>query len=303
MESLVNLFTNEHGNFQTNFKINTLLVFLSLLVIFSKIWGSNIQGIFIILLITICLYFTNIYVNMSDNVLNDNNKQIQIKLQTLQSKILEYIKKKIILKTNSGIKLSKNDQINIFNKNILDSLYTDSTLIYFLYSILPLYEYNNDEFYIVVKGTNNILKLLKEIEDYNNSNKNIKNNYIQRLPSFRTDPIPKIEPIYLENLAEMFQIAIQIKTTCVNSLQNIIYSVPKTTKMYDYIDNITERYIILINRKLEKFQKYNNDSIKYNGITNKTKFINYKQTKGFDSFENHSVIPSKQFDDLIQLYI
>lgn len=306
MDNLVNLFTNEHGQFQNNFKIQVILLFLFVLVLFSKIWGANNTGIFVILAISFALYISNIYVKVNtiqNNDLDDNNKQTFIKLNTLQSKVYNYVRNQIIQATGNGLKLSKNDQIVLLNKNKLESLYIDSTLIHFLFSILPLYDYNPDEFYILLKGTNNILKLQKEIEDYYIANKDNKQEYIQKIVSFRTDPIPKIEPKFLENLSEMFEIAIQLKTESLNSLQNIIYSVPKTNKMYTYIDNVIQRYTVLINRHLDVFQKYNNDSIKFTGITNRTKFINYKHTKGFDRLVNHPIIPSKEPSSLIQLYV
>lgn len=306
MDNLVNLFTNEHGQFQNNFKIQVILLFLFVLVIFSKIWGANNTGIFVILAISFSLYISNIYVKVNtiqNNDLDDDNKKTFIKLNTLQSKVYDYVRNQIIQSSGNGLQLSKNDQIVLLNKNKLESLYIDSTLIHFFYSILQLYDYNPDEFYILLKGTNNILKLQKEIEDYYLANKDNKQEYIQKLPSFRTDPIPKIEPKFLENLSEMFEITIQLKTECVNSLHNIIYSVPKTNKMYTYIDNVIQRYTILINRHLDVFQKYNNDSIKFTGINNRTKFINYKHTKGFDSLVNHSIIPSKNPNSLIQFYV
>lgn len=308
MDNLVNLFTNEHGQFQNKFKIQVILLFLFVLVLFSKIWGSNDTGIFVILVISFSLYISNIYIKVNtvqNNDLDDDNKQTFIKLNTLQSKVYDYVRKQIIQATGNGLKLSKNDQIVLLNKNKLESLYIDSTLIHFLFSILPLYDYNPDEFYILLKGTNNILKLQKEIEDYYLANKDIKQETLfkQKLPSFRTDPIPKIEPKFLENLSEMFEISIQLKTESLNSLQNIIYSVPKTNKMYTYIDNVIQRYTVLINRHLDVFQKYNNDSIKFTGITNSTKFINYKHTKGFDRLVNHPIIPSKEPSSLIQLYV
>lgn len=306
MDPLINLFSNEHGQYQNNFKIQVILLFLLVLIVFSKIWGSTTTGIFVILLVTFALYITNTYVKYNtiiNNDLDDNNKQTFIKLNTLQSKVYTHIQNKIKQSTQSGLKLSQSDQIALLNKNKLSSLYTDATLVHFFYSILPLYEYNNDEFYLLLKGTNNILKLRKEIEDYYNANKNNKTIFKQKLPSFRSDPIPKPEPVYLENLSEMFEIAIELKTTCVNALQNIIYSVPKTNKMYSYIDQVIQRYVILINRHLDVFQKYNNDSISSTGINNKTKFINYTHTKGFDAMVNHSIIPTKQPTQLIQLYV
>ena len=308
MDNLIELFFNEHGQFQMYFKLHTILLFLSIIVIFSKFWGSNIQGIFVILVVALSLYISNLYVKVNTTIqntdLDDFNKSTMIKIETLQSKVYEHIHKKIITATGSGLKLSKNDQIVLLSKNKLDSLYIDSTLIHFLYSILPLYEYDAESFYMLLKGTNNILKLRKEIEDYYTANKDIKIDHTQKLPSFRTDPIIKQEPMYLENISEMFEIAIQLKTNCINNLQNIIYSVPKTNKMYTYIDETITRYTILINRNMDIFQKYTNDSIKETGINTRTKFINYKQTKGFDQLSNHPIIPNKNTHSQLQdLYV
>lgn len=306
MDNLVNLFTNEHGEYQNNFKIQVILLFIFVLIIFSKIWGANNTGIFVILAISFALYISNIYVkinNIQNNDLDDDNKQTLIKLNALQSKVYTHIRNQIIQATDNGLKLSKNDQIVLLNKNKLQSLYLDSTLINFFYSILQLYDYNPDEFYLLLKGTNNILKLQNEIENYYLINKDNIQEYTQKIVSFRTDPIPNIEPKFLENLSEMFENAIQLKTECINSLHNIIYSVPKTNKMYTYIDNVIQRYTILINRHLDIFQKYNNDAIKFTGVTNRTKFINYKHTKGYDRLVNHSITPTKEPNNLIQLYV
>ena len=306
MDNLINLFFNEHGKFQMYFKLHTILLFLSIIVIFSKIYGSSTQGIFVILVVTLALYISNLYVKVNTDTLNtdldDVNKSTMIKLETLQSKVYEHIHKKIVSATGSGLKLSKNDQIVLLSKNKLDSMYIDSTLIHFLFSIVPLYEYDNESFYMLLKGTNNILKLRKEIEDYYLANKDLKIKHVQKLPSFRTDPEIKQEPIYLENISEMFEIAIQLKTNCMNNLQNIIYSVPKTNKMYTYIDESIQRYTILINRNLDIFQKYVNQSnLK---INNRTKFINYKHTKGYDQLSNHSLIPNKNVHTELQdLYV
>ena len=78
MDNLVNLFTNEHGQFQNKFKIQVILLFLFVLVLFSKIWGSNDTGIFVILVISFSLYISNIYIKVNtvqNNDLDDDNKQ------------------------------------------------------------------------------------------------------------------------------------------------------------------------------------------------------------------------------------
>jgi hypothetical protein len=90
----------------------------------------------------------------------------------------------------------------------------------------------------LLKGTNNILKLRKEIEDFYG-----------------------FEKKYPENIHEMLQIAMQLKINCMNNIQNFIYSVPKTKKMYTYIDNIIQTYNILITKNIKIIHKYHLDYI------------------------------------------
>ena len=272
MNNIINLFTREHGLYKNIMKYNVILSVIIIVFLLSRL---NIS-LYILFAIILALYIVNIYVRMSKSDLEDNNKIIHVKLDTLQSKVYEYVTYKIMM---SEMQINQNE---LYKKNKLDSLYIDANMITFLYSILPLYEYNPSEFYLLVKGTNNILKLRNDIERYYKANGE-----------------------YPENIHEMLQIAIQLKTNCMNNLQNFIYTVPKQNKMYSYIDNVLVTYNILISRNIKIMHNYHLDYIKRYGINTNTIFIDINSPKAFDENTNKAIIPSKEGlkHSLIDLYV
>jgi hypothetical protein len=281
MEDIVNLFTKEHGVYKQIFKFNVLIFFIIVLFFLTKL---NVLGnsIYILIAVIFTLYITNIYIKINQNDLNDNNKIIYTKLEQIQSKVYEYVEYKKMMFTNTGDKMLQIDSKLLYKKNKLDALYIDANMIVFLHNILQLYEYNPGEFYLLVKGTNNILKLRHDIERFY-----------------------EVEGEYPENIHEMLQVALQLKSNCMNNLQNFIYTVPKQNKMYSYIDNVILNYNILISRNIKKMHNYHLDYIKKNGINSNTIFIDINSTKSFDSTMNKSVIPSKEGlkHSLIDLYV
>jgi hypothetical protein len=281
MDDIVNLFTKEHGIYKQIFKFNVIIFFIILLFFLTKLnfFGNSI---YILIAVIFTLYITNMYVRVNQNDLGDNNKMIYLKLETLQSKMYEYVKYKIATSSSGSLKLSQTEIEKLYERNKLDSLYIDANMIVFLYSILQLYEYNPQEFYLLVKGTNNILKLRHDIERFYEA-----------------------EGQYPENIHEMLQIALQLKTNCMNNVQNFIYTVPKQNKMYTYVDNVIMTYNILITRNIKSMHNYHLDYIKKNGINSNTTFIDINSSKAFDPMTNRSVIPSKEGlkHSLIDLYV
>ncbi len=277
----MNLFTKEHGIYKQIFKFNVIIFFIILLFFLTKLnfFGNSI---YILIAVIFTLYITNMYVRVNQNDLGDNNKMIYLKLETLQSKMYEYVKYKIATSSSGSLKLSQTEIEKLYERNKLDSLYIDANMIVFLYSILQLYEYNPQEFYLLVKGTNNILKLRHDIERFYEA-----------------------EGQYPENIHEMLQIALQLKTNCMNNVQNFIYTVPKQNKMYTYVDNVIMTYNILITRNIKSMHNYHLDYIKKNGINSNTTFIDINSSKAFDPMTNRSVIPSKEGlkHSLIDLYV
>jgi hypothetical protein len=272
-DSLINLFVNEHGNYNRLLQFNVIISFILILFCFSKIFGLE-NSMYIIILIVFGIYITNSYVKSISNQVVDTNKLIYLKLQNLQEKMYEFIQYKINNTTIGNQKISNVKQEELFAKNKLDALYIDSNLIEFLYSIISLYDYNPNEFYLLITGTNNILKLQLEIEQLRNQN----------------GPFP-------ENIQEMLKTAIQLRTNCMNNIQNFIYSVPKIKIMYKYIDTVSNTYYSLITQHIKQINIYYKLNIKQNGINSMTSFININENgdfaNDFDTIDNHSVIPSK----------
>jgi hypothetical protein len=124
---------------------------------------------------------------------------------------------------------------------------------------------------------------------------------IKRASFKESNPI-RLDTVYTQNLSEMFQIAVYLKSNCVNNLQNMIYKVPKRNKFYRYIDNVIDRYIILINRNLKVISEYQLNSIKESGINVNTQFVYYKGTKPFDASRDQNMVLSKSLDQRNKLY-
>jgi len=312
MDAIKIFFTEPDSSYQRTFRFYSIFLFLAIIASISKVWGTGTQGIFVILVIVFALYLVNNFVDNSQTELSDFNSEIYIKLQELQAKVNDHIEYKVKLTNISGMQLPKQDHQRLMDINRLDSLYIDASLIQFLHSIITLYEYNPDEYYMLVKGTNNILKIRKQIEEYYNSNSVSETvpsesaSYVAQknseLVSFRDHPKPRQEPVYTENLAEMFEIAINLKANCVNNLQNMIYKVPKTNKLYDYIDTCIDRYIILINRNLQTISDYHLNAIRDTGINTRTKFVYFKGTKPFDALRDQNVVLNKSLEQRNSLY-
>lgn len=263
--------------------------------------------IFICILLVFCILDTRKIQSFLDirdtQSIGDFNTQTYIQLQALQAKVVNHIEYKIKLSSISGQQLPREDHQKLLERNRLDSLYIDSTMINFLHSVLPLYEYNQDEFYMLIKGTNNILKIRKEIEDFYTANSTMTPDpEPAKRVSFKEPKPFKTDGLYTQNLSEMFRIAVDLKSNCVNNLHNMIYKVPKTNKFYRYINNVVDRYIILINRNLKVISEYQLKSIQDSGIDVNTQFVYYRGTKPFDASRDQNMILSKSLNDRNKLY-
>jgi len=281
MDDLVNLFIKEHGIYQQNFQVHTLLLFIVIIIIFTKVFST--KSIMIIIVVAFALYISNLYVKVNNSQINDINKDTFDKLEELQNKIYEFVQFKLKLISVSNQTITPDDEIKLFEKNKLDSLYIDSNLILFLHSIIQLNDYNPNEFYMLLKGTNNILKIKNDIEKFYIANND-----------------------YPENINEMVETAIQLKANCMNNLQNFIYTIPKMKIMNTYIDSLLENYNILISRNIKQLYNYHRDNIRKHGVNTRTTFINLN-TKNYDVLSNHPIIPSKFTNGnnahLVDLYV
>lgn len=265
-DKIVNLFINNHGTFSRTLQFEVIVIIVIVMIFLTQTFPKTYG--FVILLLLFSFYIANIYTGVQQETLEDINQTTMNKLNSIQNTIDTIVTTKIKRFNNhmGNKRLVNQKQIidKVYENNQMTSLYIDSNMINFIYSILVLSKYNDYEFYTFVKGVNNILQIRKEIEEFYDANKK-----------------------YPQNTSEMFEKAIELKTNTINNLHNFIYSVPKSNQMYQYVNNIVARYNILITRNLEKInQMYKRHNI---SINNSTKFI----------YMPHTKIPGQPFDKML----
>lgn len=272
------LFLKGHGSFSKSLQFNAIVIFV-LVIIFLTTFFDKSYG-FVIILIVFALYISNTYVSINNDEINDFNKITMYKLQKLQEKMYDHINYKQSIFKNTGRGMSSVELNKLYKYAELNSLYTDADLIVFLFSIIKLYEYNPYLYFSLLKGTDNILGIKKTIDDFYESN-----------------------GMYPENTSELFESALSIRSNSINNLHDMIYNVPKTNKMYDYIGISIDRYATLISRVTDSIYKSYKSNIDIRGINNTTKFVTYNTTKHLDPMQNHSIIPEIKSDNNIPFYI
>lgn len=254
MDGLEQLFLYKRGAYSTRLQFVTIVVALIIIFSLTKIFPKTYG--FVILLLSFTLIFSNSFVRYHENAISDFNNKTLNKHAALQTVADDYL---------------QNRPFHLPGKKLdLTFMHNDAELIQFTYSLLPLYEYNPNEFYLLLKGTNNILQIKQQIEDYFESN--------------NTTPL---------TTPQMLQDAIQLRAQTINNIHNFIYSVPKTNAMYKYIDVVNNRYNILITRNTDIIYKYYLLHNKNKGVDNSTVYISYNQTKPYDALLNHQIDVTK----------
>lgn len=236
------------------FKVIVLIILI--FFIFTYIFPENYANV--IILIVFAVIIARYYLQYNESSVLDKNHIIMNHLMTLQETVNKYIDKR---KSKMNIKLSNGDINQLYKNNRLDNLYIDSNMIEFLYSIINLYEYNDSEYYLLLKGTNNILKLRNEIETYYELNK-----------------------VYPDNINQMMETVLLLRSNTINNMHNFIYSVPKTNMMYKYINQIINRYMVLISRNTDKIYAYVLDNRKLKGVNTESNLaLSYNNVKAYDN--------------------
>ena len=272
------LFVTEHGSFSKILQFKTLLIIIAIIVFFNTFFEKSYG--FVIILIAFAIYIADNYVIIQNDKTKDFNRITMVKLNSLQNKSMEYIDSQVNLMLNSNSnKISKSEIDKIYKRHILDCLYIDANLINFLFSIIKLYDYNPGEYYSLLQGTNNILRIKKDIDIFYKSN-----------------------GVYPENTSELFQGVLELKQKSINNMHNFIYTVPKMGIMYNYINDSINRYTVLISRITDSIHGSYQKNIKQRGINSTTKFVTYNTTKDFDAMDNHSVIPNSK-QKLVSFYV
>jgi hypothetical protein len=271
-DKLENLFLREHGVFSRNLQFNAVVIFIVVTGVFSYYFRDHTYA-YVIILIVFALYIANTYVTVSTRSLGDINKRTMLELDTLQLKTYEYI-------DSLPYNIPKSELQKLYKRNVLESLYIDATMIHFLYSIIWMYQYSPGEFYLLLKGTNNILRIRREIDEFYKS-----------------------EGVYPVNVSEMFEIALELRSKTINNMHNFVYNIPKTIPMFKYVDSVTERYIVLISRTTDHIHKCYLDNIRQRGVNTTTKFVTYNTTKPYDVLVNHPIKHNKDHDKLLDFYL
>ena len=226
--------------------------------IFSFLFPNDYASVIVLIVFIVCVIY--IYLIQINTNTNNVNELLMYKLNSLQEITNSYIHKEINSKSQN--KLSKKQIQDLYSKNTLNSLYIDANLINFLYSIKILSDWNLNEFYLLLKGTNNILLLRRQIKEYYDANKK-----------------------YPINTYQMFEDSLFLRSNLFNNIHNFIYKIPKENKMYSYINEIIERFQVLISRNTDILYEYTIEYRKMNGINNTTKFPIYNTIKANDPLE------------------
>jgi hypothetical protein len=279
--NILDLFTQGNGTYDKNLQFELILLAVGLVVFFNYYFTNNYG--FVIILLAFVIYIASMWLKVRRTASFDFNKVTLYKLRRIQKSVNDVVEIKIrqIRKTSSG-NISRRELRRLYASNKLESLYIDANMIHFIDSLSPLQEYNPSEYVLFVKGVNGILRIRREIEDFLEANG---------------------EGSYPVNITEMFGSAIELKKKTTNNLHNFIYSVPKTNVMYRYIDDILDRYNVLITRNLDIMDRYYKDNINRQGINNRTRFITYDTTKDYDALDNHPVTPQKHHGDMLAFYL
>lgn len=265
MEATVDLFVHKSGKYTETLKVRSVIIFAIVVLVAMTVFPNDYYKV--IILIVFAWFVIDKYIVVSSEFLTDTNENVMKNLDKLQSVMYDYIDYDIKLKR---IKATPSEIVSMKNAVKLDSLYLDSNMIDFLESILPLSEFNRDQFFLLLKGTNNILKIRKEIQTFYNANKQ-----------------------YPSNTGEMVKTAIDLRLKCLNNIHNFIYTVPKHPELYEYNYTALNRYDTLITRTVNVLHKFSEHKIEIEGVNANTVFNDYspdyKLPRGYTDTLNYLV--------------
>ena len=167
---LIELFQNKTGYYNKQIKFEVILLSIGIILLLTQSFDKTYA--FVIILLAFVIFISNTYVNIRNSSLGDFNKITMFKLNSLKNKTNIYSQYK--MRQMYQGKLAQTKQSTNSMENKLNSLYIDSNMIHFLYSILPLYQYNPNEFYLLLKTTDQLLQIKKEILEFYEANNGFK---------------------------------------------------------------------------------------------------------------------------------
>lgn len=261
---VMEFFTNANGHFANQTKFEVLLVAIVIILFFTFFLPKNYG--FAIILIVFSFYIASLFLQAKQSTVNDYNTETLYQQKTLQNIMYKTLYSKQKRKGKVVPSLTSRE----LSTYKLDSLHIDSNLIHFLYSIRDIAPYNPEEYIQLLKGTNNILKIRKEIEIYHKTN-----------------------GVYPENIASLFEISLNLRSNTINNMHNFIYSTPKSSEMYHFIEKCIEQYSLLISRHTDIIHKYHKEYNASKPMNIDTKIIVYNTTKPYDALQNAELTPTK----------
>ncbi len=258
MNTIIEKFSNSNPNKKVQF---SMVIIICVIVLFMGYYFDVSNFANILLLMIVCVYVGVQYLGYEESRTSDFNEETLYKLLELEKIYSEYVVYKIRqFYNNTEMELSEKEVEKIVNRNKLRYLYIDTNLIHFLHSLIPVQKYNKIEFFNMLKATDNILEIKKQISRYYQANGG-----------------------YPDNTAQMFERSITLKTNALNSLHSLIYKLPKNKIFMDYFNKSLYRFNILLSRNLDDIYSYYRHDIYRRGITCNTKFVNYDKTKPSES--------------------
>lgn len=278
-DSLRELFTQNYNSYAKELQFEVIIIFFVVILFMVKFFPTNAHIIVIVIVFVALL--AGYWVSYKNSRLDDFNKQTMFKLNKIQETSDKTLDKIIKRRTSGKIRLSKQEITKEFANSRLSSMYIDANMINFIYSIVDLSTFNDLEFYTFLKGVNNILRLVKESDEYYQKNGKI-----------------------LSNISQMLEDAVVLKTSTINNLHNFIYTIPKSHKLYKYLQQVTNRYNVLITRNVDILHEHYILAIRENGLTSSSKLVDYNVTKAYERQTNHSAILDKtEKSKLISFYV
>jgi hypothetical protein len=245
MTGIIELFTGTRTDSVRFLQFEIIVIFVLIILFFKYFYNGNYVNI--ISLIVFAYIISNMY--------KDYNLKKRDTLTNIVKKKYENLQKIFA-------SIVKNQSVNIrkkYNKKVSNSLSYlsfDADIIVFLDSVEILPKYNELEYYNLLNGFNNLLRISSEAELYYD----------------KTDSI-----IY--NIQQQITIYKDIKSNMLQSIKNYIYVLPASKEMREYIEKIYIRAEELINRHYNKLLNYNNKYIKEKGINTHTQFTEMLESK------------------------
>lgn len=240
-------------NLQFKFGVIAILISLILLRILNIKFG--------LVLIILFYYFSNIYLQKQYSDINDFNRSTKYKLEKIQTNYTNYVKKKIEMSSY----VSKEDYRRNLELAKLNYLYIDTNFIHFLDNITYFKSYNQKNYFSLVKGINNILKLRWDSEQIYN----------------KGQPLEEFEK---RQLYYNFEETERLSDVINNNFHSFIFTVPKSNLSYDHHAILSQRLSKLLIYSVNVQRFYYNECIRDN-ITVSTKFLPNKNvfTKSVNS--------------------